>query len=253
MVQRARSLLPCLLVVLKNLCVVQVFFVRKASLEMCTFIITTSLLLQPPLLEEVEEEFREDVEVTRVAQYMKAIPIVLDFAKKIGARVLLVENNGPRPTVFDSLDCEVLYTDTNKYTIAKGTNELLNVLSCLYHFQVPDEELVIKITGRYVIDVSGSFCQYLQHCNPNDVDCIIRYGSFADSSNEAPHEDCITGLIAMKCKYIKQMQHTPGDIVEHSWAKQSLRLDPKRIIRISGKVGFRMYSWHTKEVTYRDL
>ena len=220
---------------------------------MVTFLITTSLELQPPLFDEVKEDFLDTILETRKQQYMNAIPIVIDFAKTIGAKVLLVENNGPRPTIFDTLDCQVLYTDTNKYANTKGTNELLDVLSCLYTFQIPDDELIVKVTGRYFVDISGSFCSALQVYNPETTDCILHYGSFVDPTKEEPHEDCLTGLIAMKCKYIKQIQHKESESVECSWAKKSLELDPNRVIILKGKIGYRMFSWHTKEITYRDL
>jgi hypothetical protein len=220
---------------------------------MITFLITTSLELQPPLFDEVKEDFLESILETRKQQYMSSIPKVIEFAETIGASVIVVENNGPRPTIFDSLDCQVLYTDTNKYANTKGTNELLDVLSSLYTFQIPDDELIVKVTGRYFVDVSGSFCSALQSYNPNTTDCIIRYGSFIDSTNQNPHEDCLTGIIAMKCKYIKQMQHNPSENVEASWAKKSLELDPNRVLVLKGKIGYRMFSWNTKEITYRDL
>jgi hypothetical protein len=220
---------------------------------MITFIITSSLELQPLLIDEVKDDFFDTILETRKQQYINSIPKIIEFAKSIQATVIVVENNKPRPTIFDTLDCQVLYTDTNQYMNTKGTNELLDILACLHTFQIPEDELIVKVTGRYLLDVSGSFCSELKAYDPEKTDCILRYGSYVDTRNDQPHEDCLTGLIAMKCKYIKEMKHDPSDCVEWSWAKKSLELDPNRVNIMKGKIGYRMYSWNTKEITYVDL
>ena len=90
---------------------------------MIVFVLTTSLSLQPPLLEEVEPDCLPEIYQTRERQYREHIPVAIKFAKSIGARVILVENNGPRQTCFDTMGCEVLYTDTINWHFVK---ELLN-------------------------------------------------------------------------------------------------------------------------------
>lgn len=220
---------------------------------MITFIITTSLDLQPAVQEEVDPSILEIVQEYRIQQYKESVPVVIEFAKSIGARVIVVENNGPRATFFDTMDCEVLYTDSNKYIMRKGLSETLDIWNCLYTFQIPEDELVVKITGRYLLDTKGTFCKELKEYNSDITDCILRYGSFIQPENDEPQEDCLTGLIAMKCKYIKQIQYKDVDVIEYEWAKQSLRLDSSTVRRIQGKAGYRMYSWNTKDITYRDL
>lgn len=220
---------------------------------MITFVITASLDLQPSLLEEIDPQFLDEIQERRIQQYRDAIPIIVSFANSIGAKVIIVENNGPRETFLHTLNCQVLYTITNQFTLEKGVVELLDILQCLYTFQIPDDELIVKVTGRYLLDPLGTFCQKLKQYNPETTDCILRYGSFVDPSNDLPQEDCLTGLIAMKSKYIKQINYRDVSSIEHEWAKTSLTLDPSRVQSIRGPIGYRMYSWHTKELTYRDL
>lgn len=220
---------------------------------MVTFIITASLELQPPLMDEVEMTFLEDILQTRKLQYRTSLRNTLAFAESIQARVIVVENNGPRKTLFEEFQCEVLYTDTNQCAFTKGTAEFLDILSCIHTFQIPDEEMIVKTTGRYLIDTGGAFCQALRSYEPDKTDCILRYGSFINPEKDEPQEDCLTGLIGMKCKYIKQIQHKEGDCVEHNWARMSLRLDPTRVLSLRGPIGYRMFSWNTKNITFRDL
>ena len=221
---------------------------------MITFIITTSLYIHPSLLENINQMLVPHLFQMRYKQYVDSVPKVIQFAKELGARVIVVENNGPRETIFDGMGCEVLYTQHNGLqTKTKGTKELLDIWACIRHFQIPDDELIVKVSGRYKIDFEGNFCKELKQYNPETTDCILRYGWYGEMEKEEPHENCLTGLIAMKCKYVKAIQHEDKEMesVEWNWARTSLTLDPQRVVAIKGSIGYRMYEWNTFD--YKDL
>jgi hypothetical protein len=45
--------------------------------------------------------------------------------------------------------------------------------------------------------------------------------------------DCITGLTAMKCKYVKQVEYPLGyDIVEWNWAKVARRIHEFKLCKL---------------------
>jgi hypothetical protein len=61
-------------------------------------------------------------------------------------------------------------------------------------------------------------------------DCLIRYGSYNDPTCMVPIEDCITGLIGMRCKHIKNIPRPQEhECVEHLWAKASLNIPEERV------------------------
>ena len=221
---------------------------------MITFIITTSLYIHPKLLENINSMLVPHLLQMRYIQYIQSVPEIIHFAKNLGARVIVVENNGSRQTIFDGMGCEVLYTYSNGLeTKTKGTKELLDIWACINHFQIPDDELIVKVSGRYKIDFEGNFCKELKQYNPETTDCIIRYGWYGDMENDKPHENCLTGLIAMKCKYVKAIRHEDKELesVEWNWARTSLTIDSSRVIAIKGSIGYRMCEWNTFD--YKDL
>ncbi len=227
---------------------------KRVYNSMITFIITTSFILDPSLCENLNENLIPHLLNMRYVQYLQSIPRVIQFAKELGARVIVVENNGYRETFFDTLGCEVLYTNHNIIqSRTKGIKELLDIWACIEHFKIPDEEFIVKVSGRYAIDFNGNFCKELRKYNPETTDCILRYGWFGDMSNEEPHDNCLTGLIGMKCKYVKQIQHNDANLecVETNWARVSLQMEPSRVIPIKGSIGYRMYEWNTFD--YKDL
>ena len=221
---------------------------------MVTFLVSTCLELSPALLSTVSYEYQQRLKIIRIHQYLEFIHYILELANQVNGRVILIENNGKRETPLDSLGCEVLYTNNNSLSTAnKGIKEIQDIWDCIQHYNIPDDELIVKVTGRYRIDLNGQFCNVLRSCNPETTDAILRYGWYGDTSKETPHEDCLTGLIAMKCKYIKaiQFEYDEKTCIEHDWGKTSLTIDPKRVHVLTGLIGYRMYMWNTDD--YTDL
>lgn len=88
------------------------------------------------------------------------------------------------------------------------------------------------MTGRYILNDDSNFINILKYINDNNNDnpyCIIKYGSFYKPSMYQC-EDCITGLIGLLCKYIKNIKIDIGDEpIEWHWAKATYTV-PKNLI-----------------------
>lgn len=79
--------------------------------------------------------------------------------------------------------------------------------------------------------------QFILNKNDNNIDCMIRYGSYNDVASTIPMKDCITGLIGMRCKYIKMIPRPEEtECVEHLWANTSLSISNDRV-KIFEKLG----------------
>ena len=94
---------------------------------------------------------------------------------------------------------------------------MIDIRLVIEHFKIQDTDLIIKLTGRYFMK-SNLFIKTILD-NP-EKDCYLRYGSFG---NPASHQmnDCITGLIAMRCYLVKRIQLIESGCIEWNWAKVS--------------------------------
>ena len=171
----------------------------------------------------------------RKAQYVEGIGALKAYAGN--ARIILVENNGPRPTFLDGMGCQVFYTTNNTIPTAnKGIKELQDVLDCIRYFQIKDTDFIVKMTGRYVMTDPAEF---LQAGRSDRYDCVIQYGSYLAPVNYKL-DDCITGLIGMRCKYVKQIERpAENECVEWKWGKVT-RLIPDEAIYKVRKLGIRI-------------
>ena len=165
----------------------------------------------------------------RRQQYMNGIGAVLQHTAHITNRkVIVVENNGKRPTYLDGLGVDVFYTNNNTLGFEKGTTELTDILDCIQKYKIAANDFVVKITARYVIADKSPFMDAVSSLNA-DTDCILRYGNFNLKDNNK--NDCITGLIGIRAKYIKNIKKHVNPI-EHSWAAESHRIDPSRVMEL---------------------
>lgn len=166
-----------------------------------------------------------DASLLRKAQYTQAIGALKALAGN--APILLVENNGPRATYLDDLGCRVLYTTNNQLPAAdKGVKELQDVLDCIAHFEIKDSDFVVKMTGRYIMRDSAAF---LKAAQSDRYDCVIRYGPYFKPAGEKM-DDCVTGLVGLRCRYVKQIERPKEkECVEWKWG-QVTRLIPDEAI-----------------------
>jgi len=171
----------------------------------------------------------------RIYQYIREINNILNiFNKNIkNIKIIIIENNGNTNTFLDNFGVDVFYTNTNNIlkTQNKGIKEITDILLCIDKYNIKDDDLIVKITGRYILKEDSIFIKELTNISDN-IECIIRYGNYFDLSSTCK-TDCITGLIAMKCKYIKQIEYiNEDDCIEWEWARKSQLIDTKNIIEL---------------------
>jgi hypothetical protein len=156
---------------------------------------------------------------------MSGIQTLLFFIEKmknIDSQIIIVENNGKRPTFLDQFinknqNIHIFYTNNNFInTKNKGYKELMDVLDAIAFFNVQNDDFIVKITGRYIFQKDTEFFNKL--VAENNYDCILRYGPYY-APDENKINDCITGLIGLKCKYIKNINlPNENECVEWKWA-----------------------------------
>jgi len=146
-------------------------------------------------------------------------------------KIIVIENNGKRDTFLDNLDITVYYTNNNLLPVNnKGYKELRDIHDCIIEHAIHDTDFIVKMTGRYLLNYPNTFMNIVK--NNLNYDCIIKYGSFITPANYKMH-DCITGLIGMTCKYIKQIQYpNEYEAVEWNWAKITYSIEDSRVFII---------------------
>ncbi len=150
-------------------------------------------------------------------------------------KVIIIENNGfNKKTFLDDLlpllpdFVEIFHTNNNNDIITDniGKKELTDILDCIKHYNISDDDFIIKITGRYYISITSVFFKELK---TQKYDCILRYGSFITPVNHKMY-DCITGFIGMRCKYVKTIEFTDiSNPVEWKWSEASMHIDDNKI------------------------
>jgi hypothetical protein len=191
------------------------------------FIVTTSLFDDCPIRKEQYTNgiirLKNTVAASKIQKYT----------------ILIVENNGKRKTFLDDLGCKVYYTENNTLQeFDKGYRELKDIFDCISEFSIKDSDFIVKMTGRYSIYENSEFIHTLEELDKNEYDCIIKFGSYMklglhDKLDDINMGDCITGLIGMTCKYVKQIEY-PIDyiIVEWEWAKVAKSLHPHKVCKL---------------------
>lgn len=193
---------------------------------MIYFLVTCSLIDKHPTpwIIRVPEDFRTQ-------EYETGIRTILNISRHIpNSKVILIENNGHRKTFLDLYKgCQVFYTNNNTLnTKNKGIKELRDVKECMDHFKIDENDFVVKLSGRYQILDKSPFIQRLHYLE--GVECMLRYGSFNNPS-DTKVKDCITGLIGMRARYIKQIEEPDEkDPVEWKWALATYSIDDTNIV-----------------------
>ena len=149
------------------------------------------------------------------------------YKNKIDCKVIIIENNGHKNTFLNNYTYDVFYTNNNYLnTNNKGFKELKDIIDCINYFKIDDEDFIVKITGRYLLHDNSEFIQKLKE---NNYDCIIKYGSYLNPVNYKMN-DCITGLIGMKSKYIKDIEFpSENECVEWKWAEITQKINNEKI------------------------
>jgi len=195
----------------------------------------------------------EDYYDVRKKQYQYGIKINIENLNKIpNIKIIIVENNGNIHSFLDDFNCEVIYTDNNFIeTSNKGHKELMDILEVINSKNIKDDDFVIKVTGRYIIDWESNFIDSVKVLSDN-TDCIIKYGSHDDRINVSRVDDCITGLIGMRAKFIKQINRDLDDqCIEWKWARVANTIPDDRII-ILNELGIHVIGLHLPEPGFKS-
>lgn len=172
----------------------------------------------------------------RKAQYTLGIRTLQKTIKDMNIekyKIIIIENNGKRDTILDTLECEVYYTNNNFLPVTnKGYKELQDILDCIKQYNIQDADFIVKITGRYILNENSEFMNVMKNIHITKYDCVIKYGPFYRPVNYKM-DDCITGLIGMSCFYIKQIEYPIGDEpVEWRWGKVTRLIDNSKILLV---------------------
>lgn len=172
----------------------------------------------------------------RRKQYVHAIQKLQKIIETLSitdSKIIVIENNGNRHTFLNDLGCDVFYTKNNFLkTKNKGIKELQDIKDCIVEYDIKNDDFIVKMTGRYILMDDSEFMQVLQRRNELDIDCIIKYGSYMKPVDYQV-KDCITGLIGMKCEFVKEIEQPMGNKpVEWKWAAKTYDIDKSRIYNV---------------------
>lgn len=177
----------------------------------------------------------------REYQYRKGIESLLNKCSNSNIKVIIVENNGLTSSFLDSFNVDVFYTTTNQMdTTNYGIKEVHDVLKCIEKYNIKDDDYVIKMTGRYVLSDRSPFFDEIFNLDNTKYEAVLKYGWWG-CNNRTKHENCFTGLICMKAKYIKQIE-IPMDVtvcIEIRWARATLSIEDSQICALD-KLGLYM-------------
>jgi hypothetical protein len=142
--------------------------------------------------------------IHRLNRYITSIKQVLQLIDNdLEIKPIIVENNGFRKTYLDYLKCDVCYTNNNNNNyIHKGQNELLDIKQVINQYKIKDDDIIIKLTGRYKI-LNSDFINLVK--NNNDYEAFVKF--FNVCTQKYCFDDCVLGLFAIKCKYLKDFKY----------------------------------------------
>ena len=141
----------------------------------------------------------------RKKRYIDSIKQLLSLIQADASiKPIIVENNGLRETYLDELSCDVVYTTNNVSNFAhKGVNELLDMKEVINKYNIQDDDIVIKLTGRYKL-LDATFIDLVKN-NIDVYDAFVKF--FNVCTRRYMFDDCVLGLFAIKCKYLKHFEY----------------------------------------------
>lgn len=172
---------------------------------MIYIIITTSINNKSGVKNDIHRENR----------YTECIKHLLELIKNIdNLHPVIVENNSndeeyndkERVTYLNYLGCDVHYTENNKYNLKhKECNELLDIKSVIDAYNIDDNDTIIKLTGRYKLINLDFINLVINNCDK--IDAFVKFFNVATKKYHDKKDDCVLGLLALKCKYFKNFEY----------------------------------------------
>jgi hypothetical protein len=128
----------------------------------------------------------------RKNQYIRSLQALVSY----GYNPYVVESCAAGPTFLDEYSNNVCYTLSNDARLKnKGVNESVSLLKALEEWNFNDEDIILKLTGRYFLQ-SDKLLRVLEELD--DVAAVAKFGKF-----NYPY--VLTGCFAMRCDLMKQM------------------------------------------------
>ncbi len=141
---------------------------------------------------------REERYLYAISETLKLLPHEI--------KPLIVENNGKRETYLDNFyhhhrqHVKVFYTENNRKQFkSKGINELLDIQEVIDKYGIEDDDIIIKLTGRYRALSPKFFKDVID--NEDKYDAFVKF--YGTCSLKFERYDCILGFYAMRAKYFK--------------------------------------------------
>jgi hypothetical protein len=176
---------------------------------MIYLIITTSINNKNGL---INDEHRKN-------RYLESISSTLQLIENNkNIKPIIVENNGNSDTYLNNLNCDVVYTNNNKLELYhKGVNELLDIKYVINHYNINDNDIIIKLTGRYKILNNDFFNLIIDNENNDDkIDAFVKFYNVC--VYRYIYDDCVLGLIAIRCKYLRNFEYNCEKCPEYEFA-----------------------------------
>lgn len=166
---------------LRNCLSVAVFFLLSSGFAQIRVIMTTA---QMPVLYEERKE-----------QYLRSFRAIRAY----GFDPWVIEAKNITSSFFDELSRQVLYPQQHNEALRnKGLNETLSMLAALPYLPFDDEDIVIKLTGRYYL-YDRFFIDTIEAAS-SDYDAFVCYGKHFVSKNHL-----FTGCFALRWKHFKKL------------------------------------------------
>jgi hypothetical protein len=154
----------------------------------------------------------EKNESHRKTRYIQSIETVLKMVDEFNLnnskniKPIIVENNGKRDTYLDDFKCDVLYTKNNNIACKhKGVKELKDIKDAIKQYNIDDNDMIVKITGRYRLLNDNFFKIILE--NEQKYHAFLKFFNVCTLKFHHNFDDCILGLFAIRCKYLKKFTY----------------------------------------------
>jgi len=162
----------------------------------------------------------------REKMYYEAITKSLKILRGMPIEIYIVENSVKRRTLLDDISgVHLLYTDTQaiQYTGAnpdaetglKPMKEMMDIHRVCDTFDFDEEDIVIKLTGRYLLDNPPTFLENIIK-NSQNYDVFMKFLNICSMKYE--QYDCVLGLFAIRYKYL--LEFNPRHMLEQTSAEQ---------------------------------
>jgi hypothetical protein len=143
-----------------------------------------------------------------------------------------IENN---KSYLDVFKCDILYTNDNSRLIEgdrlyhKGHRELIDINKVIDKYDIQPNDLIIKLTGRYLLFQNDFFTTIL--ANP-DKDCFFR--QYNVCTYEKDDISIVLGLFALRCKYFKVFEYKNHDVGAEEDFRTMINnyVDPSKIVKV---------------------